>query len=619
LNIDGVPHPLDFKKGGTSLSVLMNHIPPLFAKFRAHVLGHSESYKQFASLACILLEAVTLSCGKVLALSGGEEGKKEKELAKNLLNKLATVASELKTLGNISLDGSFFERLCRMKFAKKIAQRSDVLNIGEDDLLTSLESSEWTLTLQRSQASLIDPWLIRVVSAQKSLTFLKDVFAFHEYGIGNPVEDGLFESKEGMAFTFTRTPQLYIPSMTAALKNILWCKLVENFYFGKEKNVSLQDIIELQKTLPISNDARKALDDILLNDRLALSEADGILSVCMLLGAMASLKEMKISSKVAFALLVESVGRGCKSYLKSFTSFQSREDVICKILGINEKTTAENYVFEKEKVTKRAGKILFQMIPLTNCSPFCVVACLTFLQKGGQEPPSHSLMSDFLKQHAKTEDKQNAQIALVLDGIMRRRDGDFSDSSFIVKGHIQKMIEIMDGKRLNEQRALGRVQKRKEERKTKGSLFAEYHVFPPKTFTLAQIEEMNKSRPLDNQLELVDMGGGSQRGLLKHHCCYPNCPDYLQTNFKTTKDVSFKMRKGLMRHFAFDLEFQGTYFPSLHKFTLAAMRSGTRNIQEVQEYVFVELLRTPQTESYVKRWGQGKVREMIEKIFYSLK
>jgi hypothetical protein len=56
---------------------------------------------------------------------------------------------------------------------------------------------------------------------------------------------------------------------------------------------------------------------------------------------------------------------------------------------------------------------------------------------------------------------------------------------------------------------------------------------------------MNKPRPAHDQLELV-----RDTGLLRHHCCYPNCPGFLH-NHATAADVQNGTRKGIFDHLHF--------------------------------------------------------------------
>ena len=57
----------------------------------------------------------------------------------------------------------------------------------------------------------------------------------------------------------------------------------------------------------------------------------------------------------------------------------------------------------------------------------------------------------------------------------------------------------------------------------------------------SQVATLNESRPKDDRLELLPSG------LLRHHCAYPTCPDYL-VNFATPKDRARGQRHGLLKH-----------------------------------------------------------------------
>ena len=73
------------------------------------------------------------------------------------------------------------------------------------------------------------------------------------------------------------------------------------------------------------------------------------------------------------------------------------------------------------------------------------------------------------------------------------------------------------------------------------SEFVELHGGLPQYFTAQTVMDLNKLRPLHDQLELT--AGGT----LKHHCGHPLCPHYLQS-FATQRDLAENERRGLFRH-----------------------------------------------------------------------
>jgi len=84
---------------------------------------------------------------------------------------------------------------------------------------------------------------------------------------------------------------------------------------------------------------------------------------------------------------------------------------------------------------------------------------------------------------------------------------------------------------------------------------------------------MNKERPLNDQLELLP------GGLLRHHCCYPNCLFYLQ-NLCTEEDIKTGKRNGLYKHLSRFLWPTNFYLKGLHLHSANLMRK--KNVSEAQ-------------------------------------
>lgn len=96
---------------------------------------------------------------------------------------------------------------------------------------------------------------------------------------------------------------------------------------------------------------------------------------------------------------------------------------------------------------------------------------------------------------------------------------------------------------------------------------------------------MNNKRPEDDQIELT----GSM--LPKHHCAFPNCPQYLvnlQSPADKGKDINsnqlfiffskaFGRRNGLFRHLKyFFLEDPKTYIKSFHQIAISCIARNTK-------------------------------------------
>jgi len=79
---------------------------------------------------------------------------------------------------------------------------------------------------------------------------------------------------------------------------------------------------------------------------------------------------------------------------------------------------------------------------------------------------------------------------------------------------------------------------------------------------------MNRARPANDQLEV------HPAGLLRHHCAFPRCPQYLQ-NLATKKDQLLGTRRGLFRHLKYYVVPERNYWPNLHAACAAAYRKTT--------------------------------------------
>ena len=64
----------------------------------------------------------------------------------------------------------------------------------------------------------------------------------------------------------------------------------------------------------------------------------------------------------------------------------------------------------------------------------------------------------------------------------------------------------------------------------------------PRLFSQPEVDALNMERAPTDQLEVMPSG------LLRHHCCFPKCPHYLQS-FATERDRQLGTREGLFNHF----------------------------------------------------------------------
>jgi len=97
------------------------------------------------------------------------------------------------------------------------------------------------------------------------------------------------------------------------------------------------------------------------------------------------------------------------------------------------------------------------------------------------------------------------------------------------------------------------AEKNKLEREKAASMaqdeFMKYHAGNAKSFTSAEITELNKTRPINDKLSLTF---GSH--MLFNHCGYPACPYYLK-NLSSELDITSGNNRGLWDHL------NGFYYP----------------------------------------------------------
>lgn len=99
-----------------------------------------------------------------------------------------------------------------------------------------------------------------------------------------------------------------------------------------------------------------------------------------------------------------------------------------------------------------------------------------------------------------------------------------------------------------------------------------------KIFNYEEVAILNETREKDDQLELMN------NGLLKHHCCYVDCPHYLKKFFNNKDIYNYSIGKtnsrfGLMNHFKYDV-WSNTYIKCFHKTAKTFYRKPYENFVE---------------------------------------
>jgi hypothetical protein len=147
-----------------------------------------------------------------------------------------------------------------------------------------------------------------------------------------------------------------------------------------------------------------------------------------------------------------------------------------------------------------------------------------------------------------------------------------------------------------------RIRRRYMKRLENALPYEEYHSGMPRLFTIPEIEEMNLSRPKENQLMLKPISthqGELVTGLLYHHCCYPSCPMYLQNLAsendlkimqKYPKERQFWKNQGLNQHLQ-NNQLLRLYIPGFHNTAKMFLQKTSRS-REVGFEEFVIQMRS---------------------------
>jgi hypothetical protein len=245
------------------------------------------------------------------------------------------------------------------------------------------------------------------------------------------------------------------------------------------------------------------------------------------------------------------------------------------------------------KAVRRTQRIL--KLSASNCSPFAVVAVLGLLDmwpsgSGEERLPrdaseafaSHEIsMGSFFRvlcnEHKENWDPEDTQLALFVFaiktchlGLARPRFTDIcvpnprSYFTFVREACVQELrtkyakttAKVTDANR----RRLNRLHNQRSAAET----FREFHKVA-KIFSAQEVAELekNRERHSPDQIPFTLLSNG----LLAHHCCYPDCPQYLEPCVTDTDVAALragKMRRnGMRRHLEVNKRI-GNYIPGFH-------------------------------------------------------
>lgn len=342
--------------------------------------------------------------------------------------------------------------------------------------------------------------------------------------------------------------------------------------------------------------------------------------------------------RLALAMMAEAVSRACRRLVRSLCTPETEADVLKKLLwnalGVEESSIAQVTPGESEPPelakpeghsddcdvahVQRRSALLFApqgkyfQVALTNCTPQGVVGTLMIrmaLLQGKLDPTSDDTVEKLMQQLWQREISMKAFVEAVLPGDVspgavqaalyvqglryhsakQRRGGlaPLSAPEQILRSlaREQRHLAYLEQLRakLQSQTSGARHAARSAQRQLVLSSFGPTHAGLPRLFNHKDVSDLNALRPATDQLELLP------NGLLKHHCCFPSCPQYLQ-DLRTEKDklaevseqrgrnlVVAQRRHGLFKHLApmtwVEAGQEDGYVPMLHAAAHAALQN----------------------------------------------
>jgi len=381
---------------------------------------------------------------------------------------------------------------------------------------------------------------------------------------------------------------------------------------------------------------------------------------------------------LSLALMAEAVSRACRRLVRSLCTSETEAQVLKKLLwnalGVEESSVAQVNWDEPEPPelakpeghsdecdvahVQRRSAMLFApqgkyfQIALTNCPPQGVVGTLMLrmaLLQGTLDPTSDDTVEKLMQQLWQREISMKAFIEAVLPGDVspgavqaalyaqglryhsakQRRGGlaPLSAPERILRGlaREQRYLAYLERLRdkLRSQGSVTRQAARSAQRQLVLSSFASVHSGLPRLFTHQEVSDLNLHRPGTDQLELLT------NGLLKHHCCFPACPQYLQ-DLRSEKDklaeasvqsgrnaVVAQRRNGLFKHLSPmtwpEATGEDSYLPLLHALANSASQKFSHNKENFKQNVKEQLEK--RLESRAEVLQSSWLDTILEKLF----
>lgn len=538
---------------------------------------------------------------------------------KYLYNYIQNMKNDMNLYGNVKgglkFDGSFFARLKNLKFSKRILKR--INHHVDNDVIRGHKSNDkdiesiftkhddikgYACQMINTNASEIEPWLIIIKKVSHVELSIADVYKYREFGILPSATIGFnwngilimkssnVSNKETEiirafnAYQYTDNPYLILPNQKLALLTSSCVSILEriliNIKICKRKNQIINEN-EILAQLNIFIDITKSIK---YHD-----QKYGDLLVDLMNDPYATLRDkQKVPSLTVILGMINYYGNDIKHiYRAIFMESLYRTIETCMKMGKFDKFAVLTKIFMPTSSGTPFINMFFQN-RFISTTPFAIVSYLEFIKYRNSglsildiatNYANHQVsvigffkkyFDDILKTNTDLNKLQLALVLISIDKIKLDENVCFDSDVIIQKYKMETDIalkQIHDLQKLNEERKLNEKNKRELRRIDRINKYIENnkgyvnpHCGIPKIFTKQEVSDMNMQRRKNDYYELMD------NGLLKHHCCYPNCPDYLGKSFATDDDIKTgTKRKGLFNnHFKINIVLDN-YYKGVHR------------------------------------------------------
>jgi hypothetical protein len=500
---------------------------------------------------------------------------------------------------------------------------------------------------------MIEPWLIFVESVSN------DKFTFNELykriELNQIVKDSnnkkinsiLIDNfktigKLASGYIFTKNPYLYLGSQQTALMTVSLVYTIENIFRKARRYTKKDEIIALdvltkygekipylfnwiQHNLSKNDEANQLIANLTTVSQIGdlMTDSNNISSMCKLIGVLTLGSAKTIFEtrykELCISAMAECVARDCRVYLRNRKI--SEIDIFFKLFGLTANTNVDTYKYSLETIAEKTNKFFNKKY--SNCSPFAIVALLEFLEY--YHTVSNTLnvvdivklylhrditMGKFLAKIYGDVPGHIIQLGLFISGIKynksKHRQNITFDPESIIKSTINECLETI---KIKQQIKISTTERNKNRlclRIENALIYRTYHTIP-KLFSQSEIFTLNKSRDKKDQLELVS---GSS-GLLKHHCCYPDCPEYLQ-------DQRTEFDKGFYKHPIHDISSSPKKFTPEEITTLNKLRPNTDKLIADTDGLLINRCGISSCAMYLKKYTFEKKQETRHGIYKHL-